>query len=269
MIYKPLYDTLALAQKLGVNFGFTTNGLALTQANVEKALSYDPFNINVSLESVNPKINESLRPLPGGTQKTLEGIDRLLHEKERIGSRVSVIVKPTIMEQNYRALPDLVRHFGKNSRAQINFQPFVGFPTDPFWVQDLDDLRRVLHEIRALQKEGYSVIGSEQQFQGFYDYLAHRPNQGAMRFLDLNGHKRNCDIGLRSMFVYANGDVYFCDFLKKPIGNVNQLSLSDIYYGGTADAQRRQMIYCNIDCQQACKRPVPLWVKARSWLRMG
>src|SRR5580704_18201637 len=27
-IYKPLYETLALAQELGVNFGFTTNALA-------------------------------------------------------------------------------------------------------------------------------------------------------------------------------------------------------------------------------------------------
>jgi len=34
------------------------------------------------------------------------------------------------------------------------------------------------------------------------------------------GSQRNCDIGLRSMFVYANGDVHFCDYLKKPIGNI-------------------------------------------------
>ena len=57
-IYKPLYDALELAHQLGVNFGFTTNGLALTERNVQRMLSYDPFNINVSLESVDPKINE-------------------------------------------------------------------------------------------------------------------------------------------------------------------------------------------------------------------
>ena len=59
-IYEPLYDVLELAFKLGVNFGFTTNGLALTERNVQRILSYDPFNINVSLESVDPKINDSL-----------------------------------------------------------------------------------------------------------------------------------------------------------------------------------------------------------------
>jgi MoaA/NifB/PqqE/SkfB family radical SAM enzyme len=269
MIFKPLYDTLALAQKLGVNFGFTTNGLALTKANVEKALSYDPFNINVSLDSTDPKINESLRPFPGGTRKTLDGIENLLAEKERTGSRVSIIVKPTIVEQNYRTLPDLVRFFGKGSKVQVNFQPYVGAQGSPFWVKDLKDLRRVLDEIQQLQKEGYSVIGHPGTFQGFYDYLANPPDQNELHMLDLEGHKRNCDIGLRTMFIFANGNVFFCDFLKKPIGNIHENSLSEIYYGPIADSQRRDMIYCAIDCQQACKRPVPLWVKARSWLRMG
>ena len=269
-IYKPLYDTLELAHKLGVNFGFTTNALALTKPNVARILSYDPFNINVSLESVDAKVNEALRPAPDGTKRTLEAIDTVLAEKNRVGSRVSVIVKPTIMEQNYRGLPDLVRHFGKNSPVQVNFQPYVGKIGDRFWPQDLDNLRRVLDELMTLQKEGYSVVGNQQSFDGFWDYLATPPQMGSsMRHLDLGGKKRNCDIGLRSMFIFANGDVHFCDYLGRPVGNIHKNSLSEIYYGVTANGQRKEMVYCNIDCQQTCKRPVPLLVKARAFLRMG
>ncbi len=268
-IYKPLYETLETAQKLGVNFGFTTNGLALTKPNVERILSYNPFNINVSLESVDPKINEALRPMENGTHRTLDGLGNLLAEKERIGSRVSLIVKPTIMEQNYRGLPDLVRHFGRHSTIQIHFQPYVGKIGDPFWVRDLDNLRRVFDEILALQEDGYSVIGNEDQFRGFWEYLADPPIAGNMRHLDLGGQKRNCDIGLRSMFIYPNGDVFFCDFLQKPIGNVHKQSLKDIVYDATANGQRKQMVYCNIDCQQTCKRPIPLSVKAKAFLKMG
>jgi MoaA/NifB/PqqE/SkfB family radical SAM enzyme len=269
-IYKPLYEMLELTQKLGINFGFTTNGMALTKQNVERILAGNPFNINVSIESVDPKINESLRPMNDGTRRTLAGIDNLLAEKQRTGSRVSIIVKPTIMEQNYRGLPDLVRHFGKHSTVQINFQPFVGYKNDPFWVQDLENLKKVFSEILQLQREGYSVMGNEQQFQGFWDYLANPPQAGsAKRHLDLGGKKRNCDIGLRSMFIYPNGNVFFCDFLEKPIGNIHEQSLKDIYYGAMANQQRHQMVWCNIDCQQTCKRPTPLWVKARTFLRMG
>lgn len=267
-IFKPLYEALETAQKLGVNFGFTTNALALTKGNIQKILSYDPFNINVSLESIDPKINESLRPMENGTKRTMEAIENLVAEKERTKSRVSIIVKPTIMEMNYRGLPDLVRHFGKNSKAQINFQPYVGKTGDPFWVQDLKDLRRVLDEIVALQEEGYPVIANRDTIQGFYDYLADPPTD-AMRHLDLNGQKRNCDIGLRSMFIYPNGDVFFCDFLKKPIGSIHKNTLSEIYYGEIANRQRKVMERCNIDCQQTCKRPIPLHVKAKAFLRMG
>src|SRR5207249_2907415 len=122
MIYKPLYDLLALAQELDVNFGFVTNGHALTKANVAKILACDPFNINVSLDSVDPKINEALRPLKDGTRRTLEGIENLLAGKQRMRARAGIIVKPTIMDQNYKSLPDLVRYFGKDSAVQVSFQ---------------------------------------------------------------------------------------------------------------------------------------------------
>jgi MoaA/NifB/PqqE/SkfB family radical SAM enzyme len=269
MIFKPLYDTLALAHQLGVNFGFTTNGLGLTKGNCERLLAHNPFNINVSLESVDGKVNESLRPMKDGTRRTLEGIENLLAEKEKTGARVSLIVKPTIMEQNYRGLPALVRHFGKNSKVQVNFQPYVGEIHQPFWIKDLAAFKGVLDEIRDLQRQGYSVIASERQLDGFLEYFTAPPQMGNMRHLDLGGQKRNCDIGLRSMFIFANGDVHFCDYLGRAIGNIHKQSLSDIYHGTTAGGQRKEMIYCNIDCQQTCKRPIPLWVKARAFLRMG
>lgn len=267
-IFKPLYESLETAQKLGVNFGFTTNALALTKNNIQRILSYDPFNINVSLESVDAKINESLRPFENGTKRTLEAIENLIAEKQRVGSRVSIIVKPTIMEQNYRGLPDLVRHFGKSGPVQVNFQPYVGLAGDPFWVQDKQELRRVLDEIMSLRDEGYRAIGGDDQYHGFYEYLADPPTE-VMRHLDMNGSKRNCDIGLRTMIIYPNGDVFFCDFLKKPVGNIEKNSLKEIYYGEPAGGQRKVMVRCNIDCQQTCKRPIPILTKARAFLRMG
>jgi len=268
-IYKPLIETLQLASDIGVNMGFTTNGLSLIESNVKRILACNPFNINVSLESVDPKVNESLRPAQDGTRRTLRGIDNVLAEKARTGARTSVIVKPTIMEQNYRGLPDLVRHFGKQSPVQINFQPYVGMAGSRFWVSDLANLRRVFDELLSLQQEGYRVMASPQQYESFNHYFANPPKQGAVKqHLDLGGQKRNCDIGLRSMFLYADGDVFFCDYLGKPVGNIHQNSLSEIYYGQAAGGQRKQMVYCNIDCQQTCKRPIPLLVKARSFLRM-
>jgi MoaA/NifB/PqqE/SkfB family radical SAM enzyme len=140
---------------------------------------------------------------------------------------------------------------------------------DPHWVRDPEGLKTVLQEIRELQRAGYAVIGDESTFRGFYDYVANPPVNGNHRHMDLGGEKRNCDVGLRALSVWPNGDVLFCDFLGRPIGNVNKQSLSEIYYGATASGQRDEMVWCDIDCQQTCKRPTPLSVKTRAFLRMG
>src|SRR6185369_1172207 len=68
-IYRPLYEVLELSHKLGVNFGFTTNGLALTKQNVERIISYDPFNVNISIESVDAEVNDALRPFANGLKR--------------------------------------------------------------------------------------------------------------------------------------------------------------------------------------------------------
>jgi MoaA/NifB/PqqE/SkfB family radical SAM enzyme len=268
-IYEPLYDLLELAHKLGVNFGFTTNGLALTKKNVQRMLSYDPFNINVSL-SVDPKINDPLRrPVPNCTRRVLEGIENLSAEKARTGSRVSITIKPTIMEQNYRGLPNMVRYLGKGSKARLHLQPYVGRKDDPHWVKDTEALKGVFQEILDLQLEGYSVIGNAQLFDGFLHYVSYPTINGQLAHLDLGGAKRNCDIGLRSLSVFSNGEVASCEFVGRTIGNVHRQSLSDIYYGAIADEQRAKGVYCDLDCQTTCKRPIPLSVKARAFLRMG
>jgi MoaA/NifB/PqqE/SkfB family radical SAM enzyme len=151
----------------------------------------------------------------------------------------------------------------------VNFQPFIGKNGDRHWPQDLNNVSAVLDELLGLQAEGYSVIGNKDSFQGFLDYFKAPPSPDNYRHLDLGGEKRNCDIGLRSMFVYPNGDVFFCEYLGKPIGNIYKQSLSDIYYGTAAGEQRSDMVYCDIDCQNTCKRPTPLWVKAKAFIKMG
>jgi len=268
-IYEPLYDCLEYAHQVGVNFGFTTNGLALTPKICAKILRFDPFNINISLESTDPGINDFLRPLKGGTVRILQGISNLLTEKQRSGSRVSIIIKPTIMEQNYRSLPQLVRYFGKDSGVQVNFQPYTGPGDAPFWIRDLPALSTVLSELTHLKESGYPIIGHASLFGEFLAHFTNPPAAGIRRYLDLEGGKRNCDIGFRSMTIQPNGDAYLCGYLDEPLGNIYNESLASMYYGMIARRQREKMVYCNIACQRTCHRPTPLLEKVSAFMRMG
>ncbi|HWD20975.1 MAG TPA: radical SAM protein [Verrucomicrobiae bacterium] len=269
LIYPPLYDILDLGKKLGVNIGFTTNGYLLTKQNVAKMLSCGLFNINVSLESITPEVNESVRPRKNGTIQTLEGIDNIIAEKRRTGARVSVIVKSTIMDQTYRNLPELVRYFRKYPEVQCSFQAYLG-PTDSgFWIKDVDEFARVTEELNALVKDGCRLVADGGTLDGFVHYFRNPPKTTGVSRLDLHGKKRGCDIGYRSMFIFPNGSVQFCDLLQRDVGSVHEKSLKDIYHGEIARQLRRRIEHCNIDCQRTCQRPIPITTKARAFLRMG
>ncbi|HEY2081291.1 MAG TPA: radical SAM protein [Verrucomicrobiae bacterium] len=271
LIYKPLYDALDLAHKLKVNFGFTTNGYLLTKQNVARALASNLFNVNVSIESVTPEVNESVRPRKNGTQQTLDGIDNLVMEKRRTGARVSIIVKTTIMEQNYRTLPELVRYFSKYKEVQVSFQPYFGPVQSGFWIRDVAAFERVVAELKELLRAGCGLMADEATLDGFVGYFQHPPkaDQAEMARLNLEGKKRGCDIGYRSLSIYPNGGVQFCDLLQRDIGNVNTQNLKDIYYGEVAARVRGGINHCNIDCQRTCQRAIPISTKVRSFLRMG
>lgn len=269
MIYRPLYDVLELARDLKINFGFTTNGYLLTKQNVARALDCGLFNINVSIESVTPEVNESVRPRKNGTKQTLEGIENLVAEKRRTGARVSIIIKTTIMEQNYRTLPELVRYFNQYPEVQLSLQPYLGPTGNGFWVEDIPEFERVMKELNDLRKAGSRLIADDNTLDGFTEYFRNPPKSDVVRHLELGGKKRGCDIGYRSLFIFPNGSVQFCDLLKRDIGNVNQQSLKEIYYGELAAKLRNRIDHCNIDCQRTCQRGIPIATKVRAFMRMG
>ena len=269
LIYRPLYDVLELAGQLKVNFGFTTNGYLLTKQNVARALQANLFNINVSIESVSPEVNESVRPRKNGTQQTLEGIENIVTEKRRTGARVTIIVKTTIMEQNYRTLPELVRYFNRYPEVQVSLQPYLGPVESGFWIKDVAEFERVVADLKALRHSGFVLMADDGTLDGFVHYFQHPPKSGQQGRLNLDGHKRGCDIGYRSMTIFPNGSVQFCDLLQRDIGNVHEHGLRDIYHGEVARRLRERINYCDIDCQRTCQRPIPLSTKVRAFLRMG
>jgi sulfatase maturation enzyme AslB (radical SAM superfamily) len=269
LIYKPLYEVLELAQKLNVNFGFTTNGYLLTKQNVARALEANLFNINVSIESVEPAVNESVRPRKNGTQQTLEGIDNLVEEKRRKRARVAIMVKTTIMEQNYRSLPQLVRYFSRYPEIQVSMQPYMGPLESGFWVKDANEFDRVMQELKALRCSGAGLMADAGTLDGFTQYFRHAPKGGPVARLKLNGEKRGCDIGYRTLSIFPNGSVQFCDLLERDIGNMHQQNLSEMYYGEIAQRLRKRIDHCDIDCQRTCQRAIPISSKMRAFLRMG
>lgn len=270
LLYEPLYDMLKLAHELGIDFSFTTNGYLLTRENVKKALAFDPLSIGISLESIDPEINEKTRPMKGGTKKTLEGVANIMEEKKRRNARVGIIVKPTITGLNYKSIPDLVRYFGKMDGVIVNPQAYLYSPGDPeeLWVDDSNDLAKTMDELVALKNEGFAINMSVDMLKSFAGYFSSEPQKPLENKINLNGKKRYCSIGNTSMFIERNGDVRLC-FLFKAVGNLHNNTLKQIWYGKKAMKLREWILQCNVNCMLSCARPTPILTKIESYLRLG
>jgi MoaA/NifB/PqqE/SkfB family radical SAM enzyme len=267
LVYQPIYEAMELAHQLGVDFGITTNGSLLTSENIQRILGTNPFNINISLESVDPVVNELLRPSPGGTLKVLRAIDELVREGERLGSRFGLFIKPTITELNYRSLPQMVRHFGRQRKVQINPQNFyLVAGGEQYWVKDVDNLAAVVEELVALRQDGYGLVPTPQDLRNMVPYFRNPPARSVERPPDIP--QKICNIGFRNLFIRADGQAYFCEPMGQ-LGNINGIPFRDLWCGPEANRQRQLALKCRIDCQITCRRPVSLFTKARVYLRMG
>lgn len=271
LICEWFYDVLEYAHKQNINYSFTTNGYLLTRENVKRILSFDPFTIGLSIESLDPAINERIRPYKDGTKLVLEGIKNIIEEKDRINSRCGIIIKPVITELNYKSLPKLVRYFGKNSGIIIHPQLYNYYEglDKSLWIKNLDDFYRVLEELVRLKKEGYALTLSRDMVRACLNHFKMDPEECLRtRKIELNGKKRNCYIGATTLFIDREGNVQFCYYFP-PIGNIHRNSLNEIWYSKEAGIQRKEISYCDIACWQACLRPTPMITKIKSFLKLG
>jgi MoaA/NifB/PqqE/SkfB family radical SAM enzyme len=281
LLYKPLFSMLDVSQQLKIDFSFTTNGYLLTDDTVERIVGFDPFIIGVSLESISPEINEVLRPVKNGTKKTMDGIEKLLQEKERQGSRLSVNIKPTVTQVNYHSIVDILKYYGKRKGAYVTPQPFNFFPEllpqtgEKLWVHDIKGLRDMVHQLVELKKQGYNLNADEKIL---WDIVAHFENGLSDGRFDPNpckerGKKKNsvfsrCMLGSTTLFINSDGEIRICPRMQDVGSIYDDMTLEEIWFSDIAVKVRHKIKQCNVLCTLSCTRPSALWNKVVVFLRL-
>ncbi len=156
------------ASRLGLDFRFTTNGYAISQEMARRFVAAGLFNLGISIESLDPKINETIRPHPNGTAQTLRCIEMLLHERERQKKHLSLNIKTVLTDINLESFPQIVRRFGKLEGVICTpqvFEPHADMPPATrqlLGIKDENRLKRLANEIRQMKRDGYTIHVTEQ-----------------------------------------------------------------------------------------------------------
>jgi sulfatase maturation enzyme AslB (radical SAM superfamily) len=275
---KPLVSWVEQASRLGLDFRFTTNGYTMTEEMAARLVAAGIFNIGVSIESLDPKINEVMRPYPNGTAKTMRAIDFLLKERTRQRKHVSVNLKTVLTDINLESFIEIVRHYGKEDGMMYTpqvYEPIAGTPEptkQKLIIKDVSRLEKLADEIRQLKSEGYNIHVTEQTLREFVK--TYRDSAG--KSFTMHGEKMEmdpsepmCNIGTDNMFI-QNGDVHLCP-LHPAIGSVVKAgqTLKQMWRGELTKRVRQGTRECRRLCTLSCMRRTPLTHKVNTFLKIA
>ncbi len=271
-------DWIELAGQLGLDFRFTTNGYLMTEQMAQRFVAAGLFNIGVSFESLDPKINEVMRPYPDGTAKTLRSIELLLQARERQKKHVSINVKTVLTDLNLESYPDMVKRYGKIEGVMCTPQMFERLEDMPeatyelLYIKDPDRLQRLTDQLRELKSQGYTIHATDQAMKEMVKQcrIADRTATMHHKNLEMDPSEPVCNIGTDNMWIDA-GKVKLCPY-HAPIGDFTQNprpTLKEMWKSEVTRQVREQTRACRRLCTISCLRRTPLAHKVSTFLKIA
>jgi sulfatase maturation enzyme AslB (radical SAM superfamily) len=277
-VLRGLVDWVEQASKLGLDFRFTTNGYTMNEEMARRLAGAGLFNIGVSLESLDPKINEVMRPYPNGTAKTVRAIDLLMQEKDRQRARLSVNVKTVITDINMDSFIEIAGRYGKRDGMMVTpqmFEAVTGMPPETkekLRITDMGRLERLTAKIRELKADGYNIHVTEQGLSEFLKlYRDDKDGTATMhnKNLVMAEDAPMCNIATDNLWIH-NGEVQLCPY-HPSIGSMVTATetLKQMWESAMARQVREQTRACRRLCTVSCLRRTPLRHKVSTFLQIA
>lgn len=276
---RSLTDWIEQAGRLGLDFRFTTNGYLMTQETACRFVAAGLFNIGVSFESLDPKINEVIRPYKDGTAKTLRCIELLLEERQRQKKHLSINIKTVLTEINLDSFLEMAKRFAKIDGVMCTpqmFEPLDGMPQatrELLAIKDPNRLRRVADEILQMKRQGYAIHVTEQALNEMVKQCsANKDLTGTMHHknFEMDPSEPECNIGTDNMWI-EHGLVKLCPY-HPPIGNFvsdTDKTLKQMWEAEITRRIRAQTRACRRLCTISCLRRTPLSHKVSTFLKIA
>jgi sulfatase maturation enzyme AslB (radical SAM superfamily) len=278
-ISRHIVEWVRRSAQLGMDFRFTTNGYRVNQKMASELIEAGLFNIGVSLESLDAKINEAIRPMLLGTQKTIDCIEWLRSERARQKRHVSVNVKTVLTNINLHTYTDIIKRWGREEGFMFTPQMFEWNDQMPeatrelLCVKDVSRLEKLMDELRAMKRDGYAIHLSEQGMSEFVK-LAREDTDHSKWLnrdkLEMAPDAPFCNIGTDNMWI-QDGQVKLCPF-HPPIGTMspeNKTTLKEMWHAELTRKVREGTRACRRLCTISCLRRTPLKHKVSTFMKIA
>jgi radical SAM protein with 4Fe4S-binding SPASM domain len=215
------FDIAAHARGLGFALTLISNGTLITASTAQRLAALGFADVSVTLYGARPEPHEAVTRTPGSHEKSVQGIQHLLHAGLHATLR-SVIMKPNKGE--HEALVQFAADHGMRQLIDVHVSPRQDGSPDPLNCQLCEQDLKPLYEDDRLNLS----------FEGL-------PRDGAPR--------PDCDAGRSVCSITPDGTVYPCIQMPIPLGNLTQQSFGDIWHSQAARDLRTLSYDALTECQ--------------------
>jgi MoaA/NifB/PqqE/SkfB family radical SAM enzyme len=276
LLNRSMLDWVEQAKRLRLDFRFTTNGYHVNREMAQRLVAAGLFNLGVSIESLDPAINEQIRPYQNSTDKAVGAIELLLEEKRRQHSPLSLNLKCTLTNVNLESVLDLVQRDGLMEGVIVTPQIFEVMGDMPpetaekLRIRDVSRVEAVVRELKALKAQSYHINADDDALENLVRLCRLDPGQQSTMYgRKVRGENQaDCFIGTDNLFI-TDGSVHLCPYFP-PIGDVlnERASLKEMWRSEPARRVREQIRKCRTLCTMSCTRRMSLAHKVRMFLQM-
>lgn len=213
LLRKDLFELIAhVNQKKTMPIMFT-NGLLLTDENVDKLVDAGLYSIFVSIDSPIPEEHDKLRGMPGLFNQAMRGIKRLKSKGVLVGLS-SYATRSATEKGMYKKIYELGKELGVH-----NIILFDGVPTGNMLKNTSELLTNALHE----EIHAYSAnIFKNKMIPPLSSQAWQNSVEGVMSGIGCLAANIQC-------YASAYGDIAPCDFTPLSFGNIREQSLKKIW----------------------------------------
>ena len=233
-------DILRAAHDKGFAIKLLSTGHHINDARADLLASLRPLQVDMSLYAAGKHAHEQVTKMPGSWERTVAAARRLIARK------VPVLLKAPVMEHNSAMIEEFVA-FAEEMGAEYSFDPKITAR------EDGEQSPLALRMTGATLKAFYDgpMKGYLQQ-----TYVGFDPWTSNLRPLD----HTPCRAGQQSLSINPQGQVWPCNALPLPSGELRTHSFQEIWHGSAELAEVRDLTWaklaeCNVcELRQYCQR---------------
>jgi len=252
LLKKDIFDIFKFCNENDICFTITTNGKLLNQNNVKKLFELEPFNINISLDSLNPIIYHEIRGIDS-LEQVKANIKFIVKYKKKVKSKTMLNLKTIVCNKNLNEIEEIVKYSHETGFNSITLQPIFKTTKEAkeMFRIDKQHLNYVINKLITMKKDGYIIANSVENILNWMNYF------------DEGHHNKSyqCTVPLKSVYIRADGNMYFCEWHRISIGNIKKQNVRELLSSKKTRVLKKKLAYCKKPCVYCIQRTIRDYIK--------